>query len=298
MSATPTPTPSASTSTKPVKASDNLDAVTVTGAYGKEPKVSFKTTPWAIDKTRTEVLKAGSGPKSSDSGNITVNYYGVNARTGEKFDDSWSRGQTVTFDLGQVIPGFTKGLTGQQAGSRVVIAIPSADGYADGNPQAGIEKGDTLVFVVDIEAIQLTEPSGDEVAARTGLPTVSGALDAPKVTIPDADPPTELVAQPLIKGSGPKVAETDTITVQYQAVSWKTGKVVDQSYGQAAQTGQLSSLIAGWQQGLKGVPVGSRMLLVVPPDLAYPDGSSASPQVEKGDTLVYVIDVLFTQQAQ
>ena len=40
---------------------------------------------------------------------MSVNYYGVNGRTGKKFDESFSRGQPVTFSLAQVVPGFGKG---------------------------------------------------------------------------------------------------------------------------------------------------------------------------------------------
>jgi peptidylprolyl isomerase len=78
---TPTPTPKP----KPIKASDNFDKVTVTGAFGEAPKVKVDS-PWAIDKTRTKVLHAGNGPAVSAGQGVEVNYYGVNGRTGKKFD--------------------------------------------------------------------------------------------------------------------------------------------------------------------------------------------------------------------
>ncbi len=70
------------------------------------------------------------------------------------------------------MPGFSKGLTGQKQGSRVLIAMPGADGYdaSGGSPQAGIEVGDTLIFVVDIEATTLSGPEGTAVAPKAGLP--------------------------------------------------------------------------------------------------------------------------------
>ena len=122
-SASPSASASASPSKAAVKASDNLDAIKVTGAYGKSPKVSFKA-PWAIDKTRTEVLSKGDGPAIKEGSMVTVDYYGVNGRTGKKFDDSFSRGEPATFSLAQVVPGFSKGLAGQKQGSRVLIAMP------------------------------------------------------------------------------------------------------------------------------------------------------------------------------
>ncbi len=276
--------------------SKSLAAITVTGAYGKPPKVQVKT-PWAIDKTRVKVLHPGNGATVPVGGSVEVNYHAVNGRTGKVFDDSFSRGQTVSFSLAQVVPGFKKGLENQKAGSRVVIAMPGTDGYdaQGGNPQAGIEKGDTLIFVVDIVATQLSGPQGKAVEPKKGLPTVTGDKE-PKVTIPRSDPPKKLVVQPLIKGSGKKVTEKDLITVNYQQVGWSDGKVIDQTYGSQPQTGQLGTLISGWKKGLAGQTVGSRVLLVVPPSEGYPKGSE-TPKVDKGETLVFVIDILFTQEA-
>lgn len=289
-SAAPSASPSAQESVEPSK---NLDAITVKGEAPDPPQVTFEA-PWAIDKSQNKVLEQGDGDKVPDGGFVEVNYQGINGRTGEPFDDSYSRGAPVAFNVDGVVAGFKKGLVGQQVGSRVLLAMPGEDGYDEqgGQPDAGIEVGDSLIFVVDIVSTQLSGPDGEEVAPKDGLPTVSG--DTPKISIPDGDPPKELVSQPLIKGEGKEVGETDAVTVNYRAVTWSDGKVVEDSYGKAPETGELSTLIEGWKTGLAGQTVGSRMLLVVPPDQAYPDGNE-SPRIDKGETLVYVVDLLFTQ---
>lgn len=310
-SAAPSPSssapPSASSSAKPpatptpaapkVKASTNLDAIKVDGAYGKEPKVTFKA-PWAIDKTRTEVLQKGDGPTVQSGQSVTVNYYGVDGRTGKKFDDSFSRGQPVTFSLAQVVPGFSKGLTGQKQGSRVLIAMPGSDGYdsSGGNKQAGIEVGDTLLFVVDIEATTLSGPDGTAVAPKAGLPTVKDNKGVPEVTVPKTAPPKSLVVQPLIKGGGPKVGAGDLITFDYAWYTWD-GKLVESSYAGQPGSAELAKLLPGLRKGLVNQTVGSRVLLVVPPADGYPNGN-ASPKIEKNTTLVFVVDLLFTQAPQ
>jgi peptidylprolyl isomerase len=296
-SASPSASPSASAPAK-VATSDNFDKVSVSGDYGKSPKVSVEK-PFAIDKTRTKVLEKSDGPVVRAGQTVSVNYYGVDGRTGKKFDESFSRGEPVAFSLDQVVPGFSKGLTGQRKGSRVVIAMPGSDGYdaSGGNAEAGIEVGDTLVFVVDIVDVELTEPSGSEVAPKSGLPRVTGSLDKPEIEIPKGDPPTKLVAQPLIKGDGKKVGATDTITFNYRWEIWQDGRLVEQSYGQKPGSSQLSGLVQGIQEGLTGQTVGSRVLLVIPPDKGYPNGN-AEPKVNKGETLVMVVDLLFTQAGQ
>ena len=57
------------------------------------------------------MLSEGDGAKIT-GGTVEMNYYAVDGRTGTKFDDSYSRKQTASFPLEQVIPGFAKGLTG------------------------------------------------------------------------------------------------------------------------------------------------------------------------------------------
>ena len=106
-SATPAATakPTATPKPKPIKASNNFDKVTVTGGYGEAPKVKVDA-PWAIDKTRTKVLDPSNGPVISEGQGVEVNYYGVNGRTGKKFDESFSTGKPVAFSLAQVVPGF------------------------------------------------------------------------------------------------------------------------------------------------------------------------------------------------
>src|SRR6185437_512396 len=59
-------------------------------------------------------------------------------------------GEPVDFPLGGVVPGFQKAIGGQQVGSTVAVVMASADGYADGQPAAGIQKGQSLVFSIKI----------------------------------------------------------------------------------------------------------------------------------------------------
>ncbi|WP_432557362.1 FKBP-type peptidyl-prolyl cis-trans isomerase [Granulicoccus sp. GXG6511] len=294
-SAEPTPTAEATTS------ATDLEGITVEGAPGEEPKVTVPA-PFGVDETINRVITPGDGPVVREDGSVEVHYVGINGRTGEPFDDSWSSGAPVQFSLAQVVPGFAKGLAGERVGSRVLIAMPGKDGYdsSGGNPQAGIEVGDTLVFAVDITDAPLERAEGDPVAPRAGLPTVEFDGDKPKVTIPaGAAAPTELIVQPLIQGKGKPVQATDAITARYQAVLWKDGSVVDDTYGGAAETELLSALIPAWQEALKDKPVGSRLLIVSPPDKAYPaDPGARKPNPAAGETVVYVLDLLHTQPGQ
>lgn len=298
---TPASTAEATPAAVATTSSPNLDAITVEGAAGAKPTVKVPA-PFGVEETMTRVIIPGEGAVVADKGFAELHYVGLNGRTGAEFDDSWSRGEPAQFMLEQVVPGFAKGLAGQRVGSRVLIAMPGKDGYdsSGGNPQIDIQVGDTLVFVADIVAAPLERADGDPVPPRAGLPTVEFEGDQPRVTIPAGTPaPAELIVQPLIEGKGKPVQVTDAITARYQAVLWEDGKVIENTYGAASETQLLSKLIPAWQEGLVNRPVGSRLLIVTPPDKAYPvDPGARTPNPAAGKTVVYVVDILHTQPGQ
>ena len=99
--------------------------------------------------------------------------------------------------------------------------------------------------------------------------------------------------QPLIEGDREEVAAGQTVTVHYTGVKWSDGEQFDSSLeaGQPFSTvigaGQV---IPGWDEGLVGQTVGSRVLLVIPPEAsAYGEDPSANLG---GETLVFVVDIL------
>jgi peptidylprolyl isomerase len=102
----------------------------------------------------TKDLVVGTGATATASDTVQVQYVGANYTDGKNFDSSWSRGQPASFPLNQVVPGFSQGIVGMKVGGRREIVIPSALGYgAMGSPPA-VAPNETLVFVVDLLAIQ------------------------------------------------------------------------------------------------------------------------------------------------
>lgn len=299
---TPTPTPSVTPSDTasptptrdPIPVSNSIDAITVTGDAGAPPQITVPA-PFAIDETRTRTLVEGQSdaPVAEADSIVEVHYLGVNARSNETFDSSWERGQPAMFSLTEVVPGFTKGLTGARAGQRVLIAMPGTDGYdsGGGRPPA-IEVGDTLVFAVDVIAVSVKEATGTP--QNPDLPVTLGEAEGlPTVTIDSAaTPPAELLAAPVIKGAQRAVGPDDYLLVNYRMYSWKTGELIEDKFA-APVAGQLNQTIEAWKQGIVGQAIGSRVLLVAPPAVAF-EKASLDPPVEAGDTVVYVIDILFS----
>ncbi len=131
---------------------------------------------------------------------------------------------------------------------------------------------------------------GDDMSSNTLVSVTANAGEAPTITAPTGDAPTELVAEDVIAGSGTEVVATSTLTVHYTLMKWSDGSILESSWtGAAPATFPLSGVIQGWQQGLLGAKVGGRRLLVIPPALGY--GPMAGHPLEK-DTLIFAVDII------
>ncbi len=279
-------------------------AVSVTGGFGKAPVVTIPSEK-AGSKLAVKTVVHGSGQTLTKTDAFVGNYaiYLWSGTSHKLLQSTFKTGQPTLFS-GQLLPGLETALVGQKMGSRVVAVIPPAEGFGKtGDPSAGIKSTDTLVFVVDMlkDFAPKASVSGTQVSAGKGLPTVSDTTGAaPTIKIPSGKPPANLVSKVLIKGTGPTVAEGDTVVVQYTGVNWRTGAVFDASWKHGAEGSPFgftigaspSQVILGWDKGLVGQTVGSRVLLVIPPVDGY--GKSGSPQagIKGTDTLVFVVDIL------
>ncbi len=131
---------------------------------------------------------------------------------------------------------------------------------------------------------------GDDMSSDTLVKVTANAGEAPTITAPTGDAPTELIAQDVITGSGAEVVATSTLTVHYTLMKWSDGSILESSWTSGPPaTFALSGVIQGWQQGLPGAKVGGRRLLVIPPALGY--GPLAGHPLEK-DTLIFAVDII------
>jgi peptidylprolyl isomerase len=112
----------------------------------------------------------------------------------------------------------------------------------------------------------------------------------PVIGKPSGPAPTTLGIGDLIVGTGNQIQSAQTVTVQYVLMEWTSGQVLESSWKSAPFTSSLANVIPGWQQGLLGMKVGGRRILIIPPDLAY--GAAGSGSVGPNQTLVFVVDLL------
>lgn len=275
----------------------DVEGVDVSGQAGAQPTVDFER-PLALERTQCAVLTEGTGEGAAPGDVVLLDFTYVNGRTGEVNDTTYDEpGPTGVVVDDELIRGVRKALVGAKAGGRVVsvIAPDDAFGLEEGDPAPGISKDDTLVFVADVVAVN-PRAQGEAVAPVAGLPTVELAEDgAPTIHLPGGEPPTELVAQTLIEGTGPAVQEGQQITVHYRGVLWSTGQEFSATWGARPVNLELQApgVISGWVTGLAGRPVGSQVLLIVPPAEGYGETGLADAGIGPTDTLVFVVDILY-----
>ncbi|MFB1118328.1 FKBP-type peptidyl-prolyl cis-trans isomerase [Dickeya dadantii] len=95
-----------------------------------------------------QVEKEGTGAAPKDSDTVVVNYKGTLV-DGSEFDNSYKRGEPLSFRLDGVIPGWTEGLKHVKKGGKIKLVIPPALAYGEAGVP-GIPANSTLVFEVEL----------------------------------------------------------------------------------------------------------------------------------------------------
>jgi FKBP-type peptidyl-prolyl cis-trans isomerase len=302
-SASSTASSSASGSASPT--ADTYTSVTATGTFGKAPTVQIpaKTAAGSLF-TKTVIQGTGAPLTTSDAliGNFVM--YDWSGKTNKLVGSTFSQGVPTLF-AGELLPGLEKALVGQKLGSRVLAVIPPADAFgSSGNSEIGVKGTDTVVFVIDmIKSVGNTEAVPGKQTSNGGgtLPTVTAgaAGKGPTITIPKTAAPKTLQVKTLIKGTGPVVKKGQFIAIQYTGVIYRTGKVFDSSWSRSVPWGTeigANQVIKGWDLGLVGQTVGSRVLLVIPPADGYGTTGDSTAGIKGTDTLVFAVDILAVQQ--
>jgi peptidylprolyl isomerase len=123
------------------------------------------------------------------------------------------------------------------------------------------------------------------------------ANSKPDVTIPDTEPPAELIIEEIEIGEGDEAVAGQNVEVHYVGVAWSNGQEFDSSWGRN-DTFEFGlgrqQVIAGWDQGVAGMKVGGRRKLTIPPHLGY-GARGAGGAIGPNETLVFVVDLIGTK---
>jgi peptidylprolyl isomerase len=275
--------------------------VTATGSFGAAPKVSIpKVKPGSDLEVKTLIQGSGSTLTKADALAANFVLYFWDGKSSSLKASTFTSNPTVIG--GTMLPGLETALIGKKVGSRVLAVIPPADAYGtSGNSQLGITGSTTLVFVIDVlkSYSDTMSASGTQVSNGGGsLPTVTAkAGSAPTLTFSSSTPPSGLVTKTLIKGTGPVVTKGEYVIAQYTGYIWRTKKSFSSSWSSGSPFGFVlgaspEQVIPGWDTGLAGQTVGSRVMLVIPPKDGYGSAGNSQAGIKGTDTLVFVVDIL------
>jgi peptidylprolyl isomerase len=276
----------------------SVSGLTVSGEFGEEPEVEVDGMD--VDDVEATLVIEGEGEVLEADGAAMTSIFLANGSNGEKLQSSFNQ-EPFKMVVSEIDTEISEAVTGQRIGSRIALAAPASTLYGEqGTTQLGLEADDDVVLVVDLveEAAPpvppLDGPEGEEVEPPADAPkpvVEDGAVTALDFSDAPGAPPKELEVITLVEGEGAEVQASDEITADYFGAVWGSEEPFDDSYSRGEPLSlPLSNLVQGWAQGLEGVTVGSRVLLVIPPELGY--GDQAQEKIPANSTLVFVVDVL------
>ena len=276
---------SSTSSTLPDARTTSLDKVTVTGAVGSKPTVTFETA-FIGNAEAHLVLVPGTGEEVKAGQRVTADYVAISGNDGSELDATYGKTpQRIVLDKNSLLAPVYDAMVGQKVGARVLVSADVTE-----------SQGTWILFVFDITGTQdvPTAASGTPVTPLPGLPEITIVNGVPTITPPTGTPSTTLISQVLIKGDGPVITSGQTVLMHYTGMIWASGKVFDSSWGSGAVDFPVGvgQVIPGFDEGLVGQTIGSRILLVIPPDKGYGTQGNAQAGIAGTDTLIFVVDLL------
>lgn len=257
--------------------------VTVTGTGDEAPKLIYDS-PFVFVEPRSEVLWEGSGDPVEDGQWVLLRFYAEDPDTKDVVRNDFlevpvalkvSR-ETLGSELYDLV-------VGKPEGSRFLQITNDGD--------------TTNIVVVDMLAAHSTGAARSQEAHSATV--TYGQQGEPIISIgEDAKKPTTLEVQQIRSGSSEQVEEGSQVVIQFVAASWKTGKQFDSTWTE--DTGPVTvrvgadKIIAGLDEALVGAPIGSQLLVTIPPELGFANTDSKYAK----STLVYVVDVLAASAAK
>lgn len=302
------PSTDAAACTPTVASGSASEVVTARGGIGQEPRVNLPV-PLVADGTQRTVLVEGEGLVAEKGMTVDFDIVAFEATTGGKlisvgFDDP----QAARYRAGLATSTTTKvssiadALVCAQAGQRLVVVSTVLESRISFT-QFGLTDDNTVVFVIDVQAVHLGRADGVNQIPPDGLPVVVTAPDGrPGITIPDDEVPDASRFATIKAGGGATVLEGDRVVANLTVWRWPVATLnpveVYTTWDKAPSTLTIMEDATGKEgvvpvmfDALVGTTVGSQLLIVGVPADTYGDGEWPSGSAA-GDTLVYVIDVL------
>jgi peptidylprolyl isomerase len=226
-------------------------------------------------------ITEGDGPNPQPGEIVAVHYRGM-LEDGTEFDNSYDRGEPITFALGRgrVIRGWDEGIALLKEGGKAKLIIPPDLAYGESGAGDVIPPNSTLIFEVELISISPGAPLAPTEVEEAQYVTMESGLKYADLEV----------------GEGPAPEDGQTVSVHY------TGWLEDGTkFDSSLDRGQPFSfvlgagrVIRGWDEGVATMKVGGRRQLVIPPDLAYGE-AGAGDVIPPNATLIFEVELLEVQ---
>jgi peptidylprolyl isomerase len=223
-------------------------------------------------------IEEGDGPNPQPGEVVAVHYRGT-LEDGTEFDNSYDRGEPITFALGRgmVIRGWDEGIALLKVGGKAKLIIPPDLAYGATGAGNAIPPNSTLIFEVELVSILPGAPEAPTEVQEAEYVTTDSGLKYADLEV----------------GDGPTPQNGQTVSVHY------TGWLEDGTkFDSSLDRGQPFSfvlgagrVIRGWDEGVATMKVGGKRQLVIPPELAYGEGG-AGGVIPPNATLIFEVELL------
>lgn len=175
--------------------------------------------------------------------------------------------------------------------TRLTVSVNGAEAKRVSRPRAGSRVRVQSLPATGAATVKFeARANGGRTARVTRKYHACVAGGKPTVTVPGGTPPTTLVKRDLVAGTGARARRGQQVTVRYVLVTWSDGKEVDATWRPFRFPLGREQVIEGFDLGVRGMRVGGRREVTVPPALGY--GDSGSGPIAPDETLVFQIDLV------
>jgi peptidylprolyl isomerase len=264
---------------------------------GVTPALEF-TAPLEVTTPTVGVVALGEGEAVDLGDKIQYDMAIFSGADGSLSESTYADGETVTVI---VTPDTTEtallqAFVNVNVGGRILYAIPGVINAEAFDLESTVEPsfGPTEIHAITVTSVTKLPKyaSGTPMDLPADLPALTEGEDGEmSIAVPSTEPPTDLIVQQLIDGTGDVVQYGQTVAVRYTGWLWDGGTTFASNWtADAATAFPLDSALAGWRDSIVGYRIGSRVLAIVPPGMAY--GGAGSDSVPPGATLIFLTDIL------
>jgi len=227
-------------------------------------------------------ITAGTGPAPKVGDLITMHYIATLA-DGTELANSYTQGDPVASVWGpnRLLTGWEEGIGLMKQGGKAKMVLPPELAFG---PEGSGSIPPNAQIVIEMELLTVSAPPTPAEVANADLTKTE----------------TGLQYYDLTEGDGEEAIKSSTVSTLY-TIWVKTDSGYDyidasqENYPASFVIGRGDTVFPGWEEGVTGMKVGGKRLLVIPPELAY--GESGAGTVIPGNaTLVMEIELVSSQE--